>query len=411
MKYLLTFFLFVLHASAYGTLAGGRPNAISEGQNAFAGVINPANTVWIPNRIDIGTYWVHQKSSVSNKDNNPYFPPGKTSYTHHCQNLFTVDAAFHKHFEFCLGGRQFDSSFTLATYTMPSFVKLRTKDPIRLSGTTPTCIYNRTNVISGVYSLKLNEYHSIGVSIDYLNYSHKRNGFQNADNPIRSVSPGNVTNNGFDHSSGIGGGIGWRWNITKKLTFGATWTRKSYCGQYRRYRGYEPHHAKNYHPQNAGAGFSYKFTPRLAGRIEVLWMQLGNLPGANNSVLPDGSLNRNKRGSTKSPGPGLNDATYINMGMGYKVNTMLSIGAGYSHRVKLNKRNSNFISHTYMLQTIYNTLSLGANFRRDNHDLFFSFTYGFRNRVSGYMPEILGGGRFVGQKQNISCSLSWGYIY
>lgn len=411
MKYFLSLLLIITEASIFGTLAGGRPNAFSEGQNAFAGVVNPANAVWIANRLDIGAFWVNQKSSITNKDDNPFFPPGKINYTHKCRNLFTLDAAVHKHFGFCLGGRDFDSTITLATYTMPSYIKVGTGQPMPLSGTTNTFILNRTNVISGVFSLKINACHSIGFSIDYLYFSHKRNGFQNADNPLRSVSPGNVTNNGMDHSSGIGCGIGWRWNITDRLTFGTAWTRKSYGGQYRRYRGYEPHHAKNYNPQTVGAGFSYKFTDRLAGRLEVLWTNLGNLPGANNNVLPDGSLNRNKRGSTKSPGPGLNDATYINMGMGYKVNSMLSVGAGFSHRIKLHKRNSNFLSHTYMLQTIYNTLSLGANFRKDKHDLFLSFTYGFRNHVSGEMPIVLGGGRFVGQKQNLSLSFSWGYMY
>lgn len=411
MKHWLALILISAPVAAYAMLAGGRPNAFSEGQNAFAGVVNPANAVWVPDRIDVGVFLVNQKVTIDNKDNNPFFPTGKIDYTHKCRNLFTMDAAFHKHFHFCLCDRDVDTSFSLALYTLPSNISLRTKEPIRLSGTTPTRIINRTEVLSGVISLKLNDCHSIGLSIDCLYYSHKRNGFQNADNPLRSVSPGNVTNNGMDHSWGIGGGIGWRWNITKKLTFGSAWTRKSYCGQYRKYRGFEPHHAKNYSPQTVGAGFSYRFTPKMAGRIEVLWTNLGNLPAANNNVLPDGSLNPNKRGSSKSPGPGLNDATYINMGMGYAVNEMLALGVGYSHRIKLKKKNQNFISRTYRIQTIYDILSLGANCRIQKHDLFLTLSYGFKNHVSGEMPPLLGGGRFASEKQYYSFSFSWGYLY
>lgn len=410
IKYLLMINLFGIYATAYGVLAGGRPNAISGGNNAFAGVVNPANAVWIADRVDFGAFWVHQKSSLDNQDNNSLFPPGKIDFTYRSKNLFTTDIAVHKQVKLKIGSKAFDSSFSLAAYTVPAHVKLRTKKPIPIAGTTPIILRDRTNVISAVFSLKLNTSHSLGFSIDYLYFTHRRDGFQNSDNPLRSVSPGHVTNNGTDHSNGVGLSMGWRWNISEKLDFGAAWIKKSYCGQYRKYRGFEPHHAENYIPQTFGAGFSYRFTSRLAGRLEVLWSNLGNLPNSNNNVLPNGQLNLNKRGSKKSPGPGLQDATYINVGLGYKLNSMLSIGAGFSHRIKLSK-NSNILSHTYTLQTIYDTLSLGANFKYEKHDLFLVFSHGFRNRVSGFMPKVLGGGRFVGEKQNTSLSISWGYMY
>jgi len=411
MKYLLIINLFALYATAYGALAGGRPNAFSEGQNAFAGVVNPANAVWLADRFDLGAFWVYQKSSLTNHDNNPMFPPGKIDLTYRSRNLFTVDAAMHKQVKLKICSRAFDSSFSLAAYTLPSYVKLRTKQTIPITGTTPLRILYRTDVISGVFSLKLNSFHSIGLSLDYFYFSHRRDGYQNSDNPLRSVSPGHVTNNGTDHSNGIGFSVGWRWKITENLNFGAAWAKKSYCGQYRKYRGFEPYHAKNYAPQTVGAGFSYRFTSRLSGRLEMLWTNLGNLPYANNNVLPDGSLNLHKRGSKKSPGPGLNDATYISVGIGYKLNSMLSVGAGFSHQIKVPRKSSNILSHIYMIQTIYDILSLGADFDYQKHHLFLGISYGFRNKVSGFMPKEAGGGRFTGEKQNASLSISWGYLY
>ncbi len=406
---LLSLNLLVFNSAAYGALAGGRPNSFSEGQNAFAGVVNPANAVWIADRFDLGAFWVHQRSSLNNHDNNPLFVPGKLDLTYRSRDLFTADAAIHKRMKIRFCSKTFDSSWSLAAYSMPSFVKLRTKEPIPIAGTTPVVNLNKIDVVSLVFSLKLNPSHSIGYAIDYLYFSHRRDGFQNSDNSLRSVSPGHVTNNGMDHSKGIGFGIGWRWNITKRLDFGAAWSKKSYCGQYRKYRGYEPHHAKNYIPQTIGAGFSYRFTSSFAGRFEVLWSNLGDLPGANNNVLSDGSLNLNKRGSKKSPGPGLNDATYINMGLGYQINKMLSVGLSYSHRWKVAK-SSNILSHTYTLQTIYDVVSIGANFNFQKHSLFLGVSHGFKNRVSGFMPIELGGGRFTGEKQDTSVSISWGYI-
>lgn len=411
MKYLLIIILFAIDSTAYGALAGGRPNAFSEGENAFAGVVNPANAVWLEDRVDIGAFWVHQKSSLSNYDDNPLFPPGKTDLMYKCKNLFTADAAIHKQVNWNICSHSIDTSFSLAAYTLPAYIKLRTKKPIPFAGTTPLLIYYKTDVVSGVFSLKLNNSHSIGFSIDYLHLSHRRNGYQNADNPLASVSPGHVTNNGTDHSNGVGLSIGWRWKITENLDFGTAWSKKSYCGQFRKYRGFEPFHAKNYEPQSVGAGLSYQFSSKVSGRVEVLWLNLGNLPYANNSVLPDGSLNLNKRGSNESPGPGLNDATFISVGIGYKLNSMLSAGASFSHRIKLRKQHTNILSHLYSIETIYDALALGLSFSYQKHDIFLGAIYGFRNKDTGYMPMILGGGQFAGEKQNASLAASWGYRY
>jgi long-chain fatty acid transport protein len=410
LKSLCFAYFCTFHAAAFGVLAGGRPNAVSGGSNAFAGVVNPANAVWIKDRIDVGIFWQHQESSLNNHNNNPRFLNGKTDLTYKVKNIFTPDIAVHKQFKLTLCSNVYESSFSLAAYTTPSLVKLQTKRPIPVVGTTPLKIYDKTQVLSAIFSLKLGTNHSIGFSIDYLYFSHLRNGFQHSDNPLRSVSPGHVTNNGTDHSSGIGLNIGWRWNITKSLEFGAAWIKKSYCGQYRKYRGYEPHHGENYFPQTFGIGFTYKLNPKIAGRFEVLWSNLGNLPNANNNVLSDGSLNTNKRGSKKSPGPGLQDAIYINLGLGYNFNPMFSVGAGYSHRIKF-RRSSNFLSHTYVRQTIFDLVSIGANIRYQKHDIFLTSSYGFKNKVSGYLPEVVGGGKFSSEKQTFSLSVSWGYLY
>lgn len=397
----------LISSSAYGMLAGGRPNAISGGHNAFAGVVNPANAVWIEDRFDIGLFLVHQKSSLNNLNGNPFFPQGKIDQTYKTKYLSTADAAIHKR----LKVNEYEYSISVAAYTTPGYLKLRTKKPIPLIGKTPVFLEDKTQVVSSIFSLKLNEHHSIGCSLDYFYLSHKRNGFQKSDNPLRSVSPGHVTNNGMDHSTGLGLSLGWRWNIAKSLTFGLAFVKKSYVGQYRKYRGYEPHHAKNYIPETIGAGFTYLFSQRVAGRLEVLWTDFGNLPASNNTILPNGKLNTHKHGSNKSPSSGLQDATFINLGLGYKVNTTLSLGFGLSHRIKLPRKSRYIISHSYIRQTIYDLITFGANFNYHHHDFFLTFSHGFENRQSGYMPKVLGSGKFKSKKCYDSFSIAWGYLY
>lgn len=409
-KFVFLAALFVGIYSVEATLAGGRPNTFSQGNNAFAGVVNPANAVWIVNRFDIGVFWNYQKSTLNNKENTPGVPPGKTDLTYRSKNLYTADFAIHRHFPLSHNCHDYDFTISLASYTVPGVTKLKTKRNFPAQGTTPLEIQNKTDVLTAVFSLKLSDAYSVGLSVDYFNLSHLRNGFQNADNPLRSVSPGHVTNKGMDHSNGFGLTAGIRWNISKQLLFGAAWARKNYCGRFWKYRGFEPFHGKNYTPQTVGAGFTYRFNERWAGRLECLWSNQGNLPNANNSILPNGAINTNKRGSSKSPGPGLQDATFLNLGLGCRVNKHLSIGSGLSHRFKP-RFSSNFLSHSYRRQVIYNLISLGANFNYHKHDLFFVMTKGFNNHVSGRLPTSLGGRKFSSDRETFSMTLSYGYLY
>ena len=397
----------LISSSAYGMVAGGRPNSISGGHNAFAGVVNPANAVWVKDRFDVGLFVVHQKSSLNNLDNNPRFNPGKIDQTYRVEYIATGDAAIHKRGIV----KGYECSISLATYTTPGYVKIRTKKPIPIIGTTPIRLDDKTQAVSSIFSIKLNENHSVGFSIDYFYLSHRRNGFQNSDNRLRSVSPGHVTNNGMDHSQGVGLTLGWRWNINKSLTFGLAYIKKSYVGQFRRYRGYEPHYAKNYIPQTLGGGFTCMFTKKIAGRCEVIWTNSGNLPNSNNTILANGQLNTNKRGSNKSPGSGLQDATFINLGLGCKVNESLAVGAGLSHRIKISRNSPYIISHSYRRQVIYNLLTLGVNYNIHHHDFFLTLSHGIENHQSGYMPEQLGGGKFSSKRSFNSLSLAWGYLY
>ncbi len=403
--------LFIVSSTAEGALAGGRPNSFSGGTNAFAGVANPANAVWIPNRWDVGSHWIHQKSSLFNHDDNPLFSPGKNNTSYKTNNLYNFDAAITRQVKFTLGSQPWEGSISLAIYSAPNRLAVKTKDPIPLLGTTPLVVKKDTKVFSTIFAVKINKSHSLGFSLDYFYLSYLREGNQNSDNPLRSESPGHVTNNGTDHSGGLGLSLGWHWKITPALEFGLAWIKKSYVGQLKKYRGFEPHHAKNYIPQSVGSGFGYRFTSKLRGRLEVLWINFGNLPGANSAILSNGELNRNKRGSNKSPGPGLQDATLINLGFGYKVNSYLSFGTGYSHRLQLSKPSSIIISHAYRIQTIYDILSFGTNFKYKKHDFFLTFSRGFKNRVKGSMPTEIGGGKFSSEKSNTTAFFSWGYLY
>jgi hypothetical protein len=90
---------------------------------------------------------------------------------------------------------------------------------------------------------------------------------------------------------------------------------------------------------------------------------------------------------------------------------MWSLGAGLSHRIKLKRKSPYFISRSYTRQIIYDLVTLGANFNYHHHDFFLTLSHGFENRQSGYLPDVLGGGKFESSKRYNALSLAWGYLY
>lgn len=64
-----------------------------------------------------------------------------------------------------------------------------------------------------------------------------------------------------------------------------------------------------------------------------------------------------------------------------------------------------------MRQTIYNLVSLGANFNYHRNDFYLTVSHGFENYQSGYMPKEIGGGKFNSEKCYNAISFAWGYKY
>ena len=78
---------------------------------------------------------------------------------------------------------------------------------------------------------------SIGITpvISYQRF--KAEGLQAFDNPFLSTSPGNVTNNGYSDSWGVGVRIGYMGQFTDQFAIGAAWQSKISMGNFDGYKG------------------------------------------------------------------------------------------------------------------------------------------------------------------------------
>ena len=78
---------------------------------------------------------------------------------------------------------------------------------------------------------------SIGIAPVIAYQRFKAEGLQVFDNPVFSTSPGNVTNNGYADSWGVGVRVGWMGKFTDQFALGAQYSSKISMGNFDRYQG------------------------------------------------------------------------------------------------------------------------------------------------------------------------------
>ncbi len=78
---------------------------------------------------------------------------------------------------------------------------------------------------------------SIGIAPVIAYQRFKAEGLQVFDNPVFSTSPGNVTNNGYADSWGVGVRVGWMGKFTDQFALGAQYSSKISMGSFDKYQG------------------------------------------------------------------------------------------------------------------------------------------------------------------------------
>lgn len=79
--------------------------------------------------------------------------------------------------------------------------------------------------------------HAIGVAPLFAYQRFKIEGLQAFDNPGFSSSPGNVTNRGYDNSTGYGARVGYYGRFTPQVAIGAAYATKMRMGEFDKYKG------------------------------------------------------------------------------------------------------------------------------------------------------------------------------
>ena len=370
-------------SDGYGIKAKGMAGvSIALPQDALAAANNPAGMVLVGDRLDFGLDWFRP---IRNADITGSGAPGVNgSYdANDKKNFFIPEFGYNKMLNpnMSVGVSVYGNGGMNTSYTKP----------IPLFGTTKAGIDLSQLFIAPTFAMKLNSSNAIGVSLNFAYQRFKATGLDGF-KPFSS-SPTNLTDNGYDSSTGWGVKVGWDGQVTQALALGVTYQSKTSMSKLDKYKGLFAEKGGFDIPESYGAGFAWKMAPAwtLAGDYKhISYSKVASVGNSVNCFFAGTCA----LGADNGPGFGWRDMDVYKLGVSYDVSNNLTLRAGYSHGKQPIPASQTLFN---MLAPAVNNdhLTMGATWTLANKaELSFAYMHAFDNTVngSGSIPAGFGGG-------------------
>ena len=370
-------------SDGYGIKAKGMAGvSIALPQDALAAANNPAGMVLVGNRLDFGLDWFRP---IRNADITGSGAPGVNgSYdANDKKNFFIPEFGYNKMLNpnMSVGVSVYGNGGMNTSYTKP----------IPLFGTTKAGIDLSQLFIAPTFAMKLNSSNAIGVSLNFAYQRFKATGLDGF-KPFSS-SPTNLTDNGYDSSTGWGVKVGWDGQVTQALALGVTYQSKTSMSKLDKYKGLFAEKGGFDIPESYGAGFAWKMAPAwtLAGDYKhISYSKVASVGNSVNCFFAGTCA----LGADNGPGFGWRDMDVYKLGVSYDVSNNLTLRAGYSHGKQPIPDSQTLFN---MLAPAVNNdhLTMGATWTLANKaELSFAYMHAFDNTVNGNnsIPAGFGGG-------------------
>ncbi|MBA3602131.1 MAG: outer membrane protein transport protein [Parachlamydiaceae bacterium] len=392
--------------------SGMGSTGIAYPQDAFAGAYNPAAIVDAENRADVGFAWTRERAT---SEITPGFPEEGTKESLYLSsfdsspNLYNAEFGINKVFNTTICGGCWDWAVGVVGYNQ-DYIKTSYDKSIPIFGKKKPGLEFIHEIISPVASIRINRCHSLGISLDVHLQRFKVNGLKTLASTKFSNSPTNVTNRGYDYSSGVGVSIGWKWDIMEALTLGATYHSKTSMRKFHKYKGLLAQEGRLDSPERYGLGLAYQYLPNSTITFDFEWI---NWHGVRSLHNPLDLANSDKLGSKRGSGFGFRNQIFFGVGVDYAINEFWIVRIGYRH-TNTALRNTQTTLNILTCETIDNYLTLGATYTWKCNEFTLYFAHGFENDINGktQIPKKIGGERIVRLREsNNTLGLSWGYIF
>lgn len=340
-------------------------------QDALAAATNPAGMVMVGDRLDVGVDWFRPIRDAEITGN--IFPGVNGDYSGSDQkNFFIPEFGYNK----MLG---WNMSFGVSVYGNGG-MNSNYKNGIPLFGVGRAGVDLMQLFIAPTFAYKINKDHAVGVSLNLAYQRFKASGLQGF--VPASMSGANLTNNGYDSSTGWGIKLGYTGNLTDAVTLGATYQSRTRMSKFGDYKGLFAEQGDFDIPENYGIGIAVKATPKLTVAADVQHISYGSIDSVSNP-LANLTVLGNPLGSDNGPGFGWRDMTVFKLGVSYAYSNNLTLRAGVSTtRQPIPKSETLF--NILAPGVVENHLTLGATWvTSPSSEWTVSYMHAFSKKVNG----------------------------
>ena len=376
-------------AHGFGIKAKGMGGAgIGYAQDAMAAATNPAGMVFVGNRIDFGAelFNPNREANVN----------GAAVYES-CKEYFLIPEFGYNHMlnaTTSVGVSVFGNGGMNTTYNpIPQFNVAGNKTGIDMMQL----------FISPTVATKLNESHSVGASLNMVYQRFKATGISNFG--AVSNSAGNLSDRGYDDSTGLGIRLGWTGVLSPMVTVGATYQSKTKMSKFDKYQGLFAEQGDFDIPENYGLGVAIKATPSTTVAFDLVRINYGDVKSIANNIS---TLGVNLLGTPNGPGFGWKDQNVYKLGVSHQVNDTLTVRAGYNHGSGVIP-NTEIAFNILAPATVQDHLTFGATWKLQNGaELSGYFMHAFSKSITGATPQLGGGNSTIKMDQNaIGVAYGW----
>lgn len=372
-------------------------------QDALAAASNPAGIAWVGNRIDVGADWFRPDRGASITGSGA--PGANGTYDGNDTSSFLIPEFGYNR---ALTPRL---TFGVAVYGNGGMnTDYRVNPFVAYGGSGPGGVDLSQLFVAPTLAWKTGD-HAFGVSINLAYQRFKAEGIQGFAGS--SASPGNVSNRGYDDSTGLGARIGWTGQVSPAVTLGATYQTKTRMTKFDRYSGLFANQGEFDIPENYGLGVALKATPALTVAADVQQINYSDIPAVGNRVdcLFMGAC---QLGSTNGPGFGWRDVTVYKLGIAYQLNPMMTLRAGYVTLDQPIPASQTFFN-ILAPGVVEDHLTLGLTLELSKiSELTIMYMHAFEKKVngSGSIPAVpFGGGEANLRMSQDSLGIAFGWKY
>jgi long-chain fatty acid transport protein len=352
---------------------GGASTAMAE--DSLGGATNPAKMVWVGSRADLGLVLFSpnrdsERSGAGLSTLNGKIDSDKTlfaipefGYNRMMRDNLSVGLTVY-------GNGGMNTTYPQGSFQCPASPTTLYPGNI-LCGTGEVGVDLMQLVIAPTVAYKINPQHSVGASLLLAYQRFKATGLQLFS--VISSDPSNLTNNGYDDSTGVGLRIGYMGRLSDMVTIGAAYSPKIDMGKFDKYKGLFAEDGNFDIPSNYSLGVAITPAPRWTVALDYQRINYSDSRAVNNPMTNPPPL-----GAASGPGFGWQDIDVFKLGVAWRMNDAWTLRAGYN-------RGDNPITPR---DVTFNILAPGV--MKDHYTLGFTYAMGKNNELSGsfmYAPR------------------------